>query len=417
MIVFNDTLGVYGGAQTLMLRMCTWLRDKKIKTTIITDTEANTEIVKKLKNLEVSIVSVDRNNLDKLIVILRQLNTEEEIKVISFVWDFYIDIELAKYKGNIQFENIMYCIHPEAFEKRNPTSAVKNFIKRPIYNVYKSVFCKMNDNNAITVMDEVDTEESERRVGVKLSNKPQIIRLPMICNERTDCNAIIDDGYNSQMILTASRAEYPYKGYVFGLIDDFCELRKENSKLKLTIVSGGGDLDKLLEKIDGLDKETKQSITLHKWMTYDSLMELALNCKLFVGMGTSVLDMALCYKPSIAVKFNTYDCVGDSLISEKPEYITTDETCNYKAVSLIKKILNLNKDEYKEESMKSFMAVKNIYDINKCMDCFMVLSTIKKESILSSTEYAVLLAMKKYIYFKTKNIPNKYDYDNLQKES
>lgn len=417
MIVFNDTLGVYGGAQTLMLRMCTWLRSNEITTAIITDSTANTEIVDRLRKLDVIIECVDRNKIQSHINVLYKLSKWEELKVISFVCDFYLEVEIAKKAGKLDLDNLMYCIHPEAFNRGQTNSKIKSLLKKPIFNAYKNLFIKMNDNNSLYIMNEVDTVESEKYLDVVLSRKPEIIRLPMICKERSNFETIIDDGYKSQMILTASRAEYPYKGYIFGLLDSFAELKKQYPDLKLTIVSGGGDLEQLNEKIKSLDDEIRNSLYVHKWMPYDSLLKLAERCKLFVGMGTSVLDMALCYKPSIAVKFNTYECIGDSLVSEKPEYITTDDECTGQAIYLIKKVLEMSEEEYREESIKSFNAVKRVYDIDHCMNSFIEAKTHNRESILSAKDYFFFSLYKKYVHMKTKNIKGKYDYNDLQKEN
>lgn len=415
MIIFNDTLGVYGGAQTLMLRMCTWLRSNGIATAIITDSTANIEIVERLQKIDAIIECVDRNKIQSYVNVLSKFTESEDIKVISFVCDFYLEIEMAKKAGNMEFDNLMYCIHPEAFNRGNTKSKIKSLLKKPIINAYRNLFIKMNENNSLYIMDEVDTIESEKYLNVSLKKKPEIIRLPMICNKKDEFESIINDGYDSQMILTAARAEYPYKGYIFGLLDAFVEIKEENPKLKMTIVSGGGDLEQFNKKLDSLDDKIKEDLYVYKWMAYDSLLELAKKCKLFVGMGTSVLDMALCYKPSIAVKFNTYECIGDSFISEKPQYITTDENCVTPAIHLVKKILAMSKDEYREESIKSFDAVKSLYDIDYCMSSFMNARTNNKTSILSTKDYVFFLLYKKYISMKIKNEADKFDYNVLQK--
>lgn len=417
MIVFNDTLGVYGGAQTLMLRMCTWLRSNNISAAIITDSTANTEIVDRLRKIDVIIENVVRNEIQSYVKVLSKLRAYEELKVISFVCDFYLEVEMAKKAGKLDFDNLMYCIHPEAFNRGNSKSSIKSLLKKPIFNAYRNLFIKMNDNNALYIVDEVDTVESEKYLNVSLNTKPEIIRLPMICKERSDFEAIIDEGYKGQVILTASRAEYPYKGYIFGLLDSFVELKKQYPELKMIIVSGGGDLEQLNKKINSLGDEIRSSLIIHKWMKYDSLLELALKCKLFIGMGTSVLDMALCYKPAIAVKFNTYECIGDSFISDKPNYITTDDECSVRAEILIKKTLEMSKDEYRKESIKSFEAVKRVYDVDNCMNAFMNAKTKQQCSLLSAKDYYFFSLYKMYVNQKNKKLKGKYDYNDLQKEN
>lgn len=416
MFVINDTLGVYGGSQTLILRVCTWLCTKKIATAIITDSIANTEIVDKLKKINVTIECVNRNDISSYINVLSNLCRDKNVKVVSFVYDFFIDIELAKRRGKLEFDNLIYCIHPEAFNRGTPNSTIKRFLKIPLIYFYRNLFIKMNNNNSVFMMDEINTIESEKYLNVSLNKKPAIIRLPMICRERPDFEKIINDGCESQMILTASRAEYPYKGYIFGLLEIFVELKKSYPELKLTIVSGGGDLDRLYKCLTSLKDNIKSSIIIYKWMDYESLLELAKNCKLFIGMGTSVLDMALCYKPAIAVKFNTYECLGDSFISEKPEYITTEVGCTRSAKPLIRKVLDMDKVEYRQEAIKSFESVKRVYDIDLCMSNFINSTTKKRATLLSLFDSFIYSLYKKYVYIKTKKTKRAYDYNDLQKE-
>ena len=50
-IIFNDTLGAYGGGQTLMLRVCIWMHQHGHKTVIFCSSDNNIEIVEKLKKI------------------------------------------------------------------------------------------------------------------------------------------------------------------------------------------------------------------------------------------------------------------------------------------------------------------------------------------------------------------------------
>ena len=102
-------------------------------------------------------------------------------------------------------------------------------------------------------------------------------------------------------VLTAGRAIFPFKGYFMGLIKDFDKLCSEFPDIYLEIVSDGPDIDKIKSFIDSLDESVKKRILLTSWIPYDELNNKILECKLFIGMGTTVIDSSLKYKPSIAV--------------------------------------------------------------------------------------------------------------------
>ncbi len=413
MIVIYDTLGAYGGSHTLMLRMCQWLSEKNIKSAVICKDDSNTEIVGKMRQSGVKIIRGDLSSEREGAIIIRSLMEEETIKAVCFSWNNYFDIERIKKKYGLKFDNILYCIHPETFKKGIgfKTRFMKNYSK----NSYRKIFERMNNNNSIASVDEINIEESERYLGCTLPVKPEIIRLPMYCYAREDFDSIIERGYKSNTILTASRAEYPYKGYVIGLIDDYSVLKDKNQAIKLEIISSGDDYDELEKKISELPDEKKAGIVLHKWMEYEKVKERMRECKVYIGMGTSVFDAALQYKPAIVVKFATYKNFSDHFISEKPEYMAADPRCEEPAIGRLERAMKWSFEEYRDNCIESFIRVKEIYDIDMCMSKILEKSTIRKESILTPFESARHSINHKIneIRFRNRHFAR---YDELEKE-
>ena len=415
MIVFYDTLGVYGGSTTLLLRMCKWLHDNKMNAAIMCNSADNTEISQRIRDMGIRIDLVDPYDYRSIAQLLKKYSQQEGLKIVTFIWNHYLDLECIKNLYHLDFENLIYCIHPETFFKgkgvRNPK--LKAFVKK----LYVPIFRKMSVNNAIIMMDTVDIDVTEKYLGTSFVTEPPIISLPIECKARADCEEIISTGYHSNLIMTASRAEYPFKGYVFGLISDFCSLKKKYPEIKLLIVSGGGDIEQLRNAIAQVDETVRRDIELCGWLEYDVLLKQIEACKVFVGMGTSVLESALRYKPSVVVKYNTYDNIADSFISQKPDCTTTGEECDSKAITLIEAALNMSELAYRDEAKSSFEAVKSVYDIEVGMPKLQNTRTQKRGSILSGFETFWHYIYSRINRIRFRNFVNSYDYNALEYES
>lgn len=410
MFVINDTLGAYGGSHTLMYRMCVWLSEHKIKTVVLCSDASNAEIVKKIEATGARIQVVNRKHYQSLAYILKKLQQEEPIKVLNFIFDLFLDLEAIKKKYKLYFENFIYCIHPSTFKKGRGFQ--NSYLKQYSRKMIAKILMKMYKNSALVMMDEITLEETQNYLDKTFPSSPPIMRLPMICKNDLSADKIISKGFFSNTIITASRAEFPYKGYLLGLLDDFVYLNTKLSDIKLVIVSDGDDINILKNRINNLPSNIQQKISLFGWMEYELLLEKIKECKVFLGMGTSVLDAALCYKPSIAVRFDTYENIGDCLISERPELITPDQSCNDRAVLLLEKVLKMSDSEYKQEALDSFEKVKCTYDIDLFMKTLFNTQTISNESLLSKWEIFLHDANRFRLSMRTSS-EKPFDYNNL----
>lgn len=412
MVLFCDTLGVYGGSQTLLLRMCTWLSDKGYNTAVLCADDSNTEIVAQLIKIGIKIIKCDVKNVGQITRIIKNFAEVEPIRAISFGWNNYIGLEMAKKKGGLEFDNLIYCIHPNTFKRG---LAFKNrFLKKYAKWTFGDMYKRMVNNKAVIMMDEVNLQQTHDYLEIKESGNVQIVRLPMICKESPKRDEIINDGYSNDVIISAARAEFPMKGYLMGLIDDFEKLKEEYPKLKLEIISAGDDLPTLRDRVEM--SPNRDSIILHGWMTYDKLGSVIRKGTVYIGMGTSVLDAALQYKPAIAVNFNTFNCYADDTISNLPEFIDTkDVNCTNPAIDIIRDILNLNFEQYKEECIRSFFSVKKVYDIDINIEKILTVDTIDKGCILTRFEIIRQHINNVLIKWRTRNM-KLYDYKTLYKE-
>lgn len=393
MIILNDTLGAFGGSHTMFVRMCEWYRQHNIKVVFICDSRENEEIANKLESLDVKIFVLDTRKINETAALLIKLSRIEEIRVLNFSWDRYLDVEQVKKKYHLLIDNIVYCILPTTFVKGGTFK--KNILINGILNSYKRILKKMCDNNAIVMQDEIDIEKTESYYHIKLRPRPDIVRLPMKVDE-LDREKIIKQGYLSKTIMTGCRADFPFKGYVIGLVDDFLKLKKEFPDTKLLIICDGEDIEQLDKKMKEIPEAYHDSVTYLRWVSYEEIKSKMEQSMLFIGMGSSVLESSLRYKPSIVSRYYTLENLAESFTKDNPNDIEAKENVKTPAYSLIRQVLCMSYDEYRDLSIQSHDVIKDMYGIDMIMDKLMTHHSNNKESILNHSEYFLRVINNKY---------------------
>lgn len=415
MIIINDTLGVYGGTQTQILRMCRWFVNNGEKAAVICESTSNTEITSQLKELHIPYYEIGISNVDDTGKYIKKYHAKygDQLRVINFTWNHYLDVEVVKNRYKIRFNNFLYCVHPKAVYKGDN---IKIPILKKIYmSMLKKLLLRMNKNEAVVFMDEADIESSEEYFDIPLFPIPEIFRVPMDFHDNPDWRESASKSYYQNTIMTVSRAEFPFKGYMLGLIDDYELLFGEFPGLKLVIVSSGDDLPRLEKKIIKLDKKIKDSIELHHWMPNDRLQKEMEKCKIYIGMGTTILDASRAYRPAIPVRFYTNDNIAEHFVGDRPEYIVCPESSEQEAIDLLRKVLLWDKDTYLEACQKSYMETKRLYDENVILKRWTEKDNKDKRCLLNTGECLMHYCYQKANTIRFKNIKT-YDYECLEKE-
>ena len=416
MIIINNTLGTYGGSITLIQRMCTRAVEQGIDIKIYSENISNKEIVQKLKKFGVTIECFDTNNLFQLERHIIQDSKKGDLRIINFNLNNYLSIECLKKIKKLDIVNIIYSIHPATFFKG--TGAVNVLYKTSIIKRYRQTIQKINSKGNVIFMDQDNIESTEKYYDFHFEKKPIIQALPMIFKplDESVLDKKLSESYNRKIIFTSCRADFPFKGYLFGLIADFEILIKQYKDIKLCIVCSGDEENviKIKNRIRQSPQEVQKQIDLHDWMSYEELLA-KINCSyLYIGMGTGVLDAAIKYVPSIAVRYNTYENLASCIFYEKPGQVVADEVCCRDAKYFIEKLLNLNYSDYKNISKRSFKEAQKIYDVQKFFN--EVLSIPNSKSFLSIVDVIIhqintyINSLKKKNYYDVNNI--KYEGEN-----
>lgn len=206
---------------------------------------------------------------------------KEEAAVITFVWPDYLKVCSIKSSKLI---TLLYAVHYKTLAPGTDSSFLrKNITKKVLLPIlYKGI-----KSGNIFGMDEQTTNTAIRYYNNQIP-RPEIVRIPVNCvdvmKRKTD-----HDSFN---ILSIARAEFPFKGYLLGLVDLFAELKEKHPRITLTIVSFGRDIKQLEEKIESVS-QYKDDIVLIGKTDFDMLEVYYRKADIYIGMGTTILDAAV----------------------------------------------------------------------------------------------------------------------------
>lgn len=370
MIIVYDTLNVLGGTNTLMVRMGEWCVKNNIKFSIFCTKKGNEETERKLNSLGIEIFETGSFNVGLLKEKMNEVITQyDDVRVINFNWNHYLDMEIVKSRTCKAFSNIMYVVHPDCM-KKGVNISNKTFAK-----MYKKTHLKilnaMNADNAIVFMDEENLNVTENFYNTKINLNTEIIRLPIEVPEISSFEDIIKRGFEGNIIMTASRAEFPYKGYIIGLIHSFIKLKDVHKKTKLFIISDGEDIRRLKAEIENVSEPYRKDILLIGWVEYEKMLELMRDCKVYVGMGTTVMEAAKNYKLVIAAQHDTESLKTKGYFYQYPHILLAPEGSEVEGIKILDQACSMDFEEYRQKCLLTYEAVKKLYGIENVMPKFL----------------------------------------------
>ncbi len=372
-LIFVYTLDFAGGAETLLLRMCKWLKSNKLECEIWSYGQNNKELIEELRTNNVTITYFGWNDKKK---IEKMIEKESENTIyIYFVFEDFMMMEWinGKIKGS-SMNNILYVIHLNQLLKVR--SVKSEFIKKKLKAYYKKIVVKLVDDNRVFFMDYSCVEKFMEyyEISDDMKQKVSIIPLPIIIDEgqKPDIEKIEYD------ILAASRTEFPFKGYLLGLVDDFRILKSKYPEIKMLIISDGPDKNDLKKKIEN---GSKDGISWIPFVPYEKYSEYVKKGKLFIGMGTSVLDAVNACRPALMVLPFSTECRAVDYFDSDPLEIASN-TAEKDSIQMIENVMCMDDAAYAIWCVKSKETLKQYYDIDNIMpQIIRYCDGIKKENL------------------------------------
>lgn len=371
-----------GGSETLLLRIGRSLNRDKVNITLLCN-RINETMKSQFENAGVKVVS--NNSHDNSVCISELQALDENSLVINLGLTDFLYCEKVKKQLRKDFKNILYVVHPytlfAAGKKHRVLQQVKLLLMKLVYKRPIQGYLK---NGNIIFMDEQSFKHSDAFYGFRVEDmKKHIIRLPIETSSIDDqtLKTKCENRHNCTNILTIARADFPFKGYMKGLIQSCSNI---DGDISLTIISDGNGFRELKTWVDDANEKIKHPIELIKGVPYDKLFPYYSSCHIYVGMGTTVLEAADKGAICIPVAFYTYKCNADKTFDESPNRIALEKYEGRSVDDLLNNLLRLDDSTF----LKKMLESKKIIEDNYSTDSF--IRKLKKRKVNANESYVSL---------------------------
>lgn len=291
------------------------------------------------------------------------LNKIDNPRYITFLWEDYSRIySLTRCHTNILF----YAVHYDAIKF---AAYSDNKVLRHLRRCFlKTTILHMCNSNCIVAMDERTIERATEYYNLDLKGI-NVIRIPTEISENDfEWTKIVNKYRRKEIIILAvARADFPFKGYLLGLINLFKDgLVPDNCRLH--IISYGKDFDLLEKAIDKIDISRRNQVILQGETPYSTLLDYIKEASLYVGMGTTLLDASKCGTISIPSQAYTYDVLCSHFFHDSPTFLGVENGEKQGLCKLIQTFANMTDDSKIAISKKCRDIAVDMYGIQKSVD-------------------------------------------------
>lgn len=333
-LVYNNV--VVGGAETLLLRQARWA--SKNNEVCLLCNSISQKMRESFEELNIRIVVSNLYKINKVNKIIKKLETEgHNIQIVEFLdYIMYFKFQFTQLIERTSIRAVYYSVLPingNIFSHFRNIKAVNDLLTK-----YNELFF---ETNGFLFIDKDCCDGFARLNNLEnVRNEDNIVLLPFEAknNKKED---------ESISILSVARADFPFKGYLLGLVDAFEEINKEN-KYNMTIISYGKHIDRLKKKIES---KNDKSITLVSETKPSELGKYYAKARVYVGTGTTVLEAASYGVPSILIVPDTNEFLSDESFDKNGELDVKNK--GIKGVEILRRYLELNDFEYDELSLKT----------------------------------------------------------------
>lgn len=377
-----------GGASLLIHRMSKWYKEHDNNVIVLcSDIQKSMEIEFSRDNIE--LIKCNNWNKSKLAMEIKRITKEfETVRVFYFTFEEFLwsESRIFYVKTNKNIIKFLYVLHPRILLR---IESVKNkYIFKFLWKYYRRLILSYIQNGNIVFMDEETIERTESFYKLDFAEDKLIYRLPMYVKRfNEDLVRKKAMNLNEQFnIITISRADFPFKGYIIGLISSFSMLYNYNSKSSLTIIASGKDEQKIKNHIIKQNENVQRKIKLIGEVEHSKISQYLDKSHVFVGMGTSVLDAVNNSVISIPVLFDTYNAKASSFFHQRPQAMSAKIENAVEVYDLLVEVMHQNQNEYYQICKNSHIKLKEYYEIDNILNELEERYLVSKENIMNVTD-------------------------------
>lgn len=285
--------------------------------------------------------------------------TQEDIVLTVNIYQYFIISYNTRKIGCKVYD---YIVHPYWIEY----STKNKFLASVTKNKYIRDVKKNIESGSVFFMDDQSCQYNLElfEFSEEKANK-YIVALPMnsISINEEKLRTKSKNRTNGLTLLSIARAEFPFKGYLFGLakyVHNYNLMHERD--IKLTIISQGEGYEELKKIVEQL---RDKCIQLINGVAYDKLADYYEHAMIYVGMGSTVIEASNYGLVCIPIEMYTFECLCKGLFSENPKNMVVDKNQGGKIDPLITWLANCSDDDFFELEMKSKQAFENNYSAER----------------------------------------------------
>ena len=238
--------------------------------------------------------------------------------------------------------------------------------RKKIQKKLSEIYSKWYENGSLLFFSKTHEKEMNRRYGIEcLNDRENLFQKPTGIPDFDEENAKKRAAERKQrfIIVTCGRFDFPHKGYIFGLVDDFCKLKKTFPQLELKIIGYGNDDDekKIRDYVEKKGEDVRTDISFLGAVSPEDMESIFRSAHVNISVAGSAAAGCRAGLVSLSARHYSYSCEVYGWTSKENSNFVRDDP-GEDASGYIKKLIEMDADEYVQKCKMSHDAVKYAFD-------------------------------------------------------
>lgn len=241
-----------------------------------------------------------------------QINLQEEDKVtiVCAYTRFLLLAEQLKRRLACRTVNAFYLMPHFVGALQFPELVAPRLIQPILKSWYRGLVLKWLDNGEYLFFDQKHINALTENYSISRQNLQRLI-VPCVREMRCfdDKRALAKaKSRNEQFrIVCSSRFEFPHKGFILGVLDDFAELKRKYSQIALTIIGDGPGKGDVERKLADMMDDVRSSIELLGFLSPSRFDKVLEDAHLHISLAGCLSIGARCGTLSLPARHYTTD--------------------------------------------------------------------------------------------------------------
>ena len=349
-----------GGIETLILREACWVNEHTVDRSMVLCHKISEQMKISFEKSYVDYKILPSWSSGEISKELHSMQTVEMVKYFSF--EDYLKFVIHNPDLFENSRSMYHCVHP----MNSFILKARGGLHIVFWNALANVTSYMVETNRFRFMDDETLDQTLQFYGIEVKEtyRQHYLRIPYLIR---DLPFKTLDASEKRNILVIARAEFPFKGYLLGVVRAMPDVMEHYPNVSLTIVSSGDDMERLEKEINQLTEQCKTHISLHKDKRPEELDAYYCEADIFIGMGTTVLEAANYGIPIVMAKPYTEKFLSNGLFHISPTDLGNCSLEGKPGLEDIFELLDTSTEQWKAIQQATKQQLIAYYDIDDVM--------------------------------------------------